>query len=633
MSLLYLKHHHLHLKIFCLVFTFLFVFHTTIRADISDTGIAPNETAQTNPKLRNVSLTGSVGDHIPPTAPILISPADNSFVTTTTPTFIWKPSTDDVAIAKYQLFLDGNLLFDNIPTGSTTTADYTLVVEDGEMKLTPFAPLSQGIHTWFVVAFDTSGNSTPSAIFTFTISTIGPLTIITSIGGQTTNIRSDTPSTVPTSPIILDQNQPLIVGTSQVGATLQLTVVIPNEPNQVFTQTLSTQNFSFQLGVLPTNVVIYLSLVSTDQLGNNSTINNIPILIKPAVIVTPIQVIPVPRVSEIITSIRKLLSSLPVIGPIIKALTPLIISTAPVLVATAAIAQSGVSLLSPLLAFLSRLLQAIGIIPAKRPRGLVYDTKTGLPIAFATVFIISESGSKSVDSVVTDIYGIYQSIQLPPGKYRIEASHADYVFPTSLQPNFATSIYDFYRGETFTITKNNQELTFLIPLDPKEDKTHPASRQIYFYTALFVFRRLINNLFYPMLAFSLLVTLFFPTILNMLILSIYFVILIFKFIESRRAPVIKITVVDKNNHPMVGVFIRCFESKTNRLRAILSTDKSGQGELHLHKDDYTLLATRDGYVIKQESQDYNSVYLHHFISSKVRIVMVPIEDVIQKNEV
>ena len=53
-------------------------------------------------------VTLTIVDNIDPTTPILISPTDNSYVTTGTPTFVWEESTDDRGISKYQWYLKGS---------------------------------------------------------------------------------------------------------------------------------------------------------------------------------------------------------------------------------------------------------------------------------------------------------------------------------------------------------------------------------------------------------------------------------------------------------------------------------------------------------------------------------------------
>jgi len=73
----------------------------------------------------------------------LISPTDSAMLSTTTPTFIWHKSVDTTSgIKKYELWVDSVLNRDNIT----------------DTFATPSAPLSQGTHSWFIVAEDSAGN-------------------------------------------------------------------------------------------------------------------------------------------------------------------------------------------------------------------------------------------------------------------------------------------------------------------------------------------------------------------------------------------------------------------------------------------------------------------------------------------
>ncbi len=82
-------------------------------------------------------------DTTPPTPFSLLSPADSSAVSFPTPEFTWSASQDfESGFSHYQLWIDGKLSVDNI----TTT------------KSAPGSPLSEGIHSWYVLALDAVGN-------------------------------------------------------------------------------------------------------------------------------------------------------------------------------------------------------------------------------------------------------------------------------------------------------------------------------------------------------------------------------------------------------------------------------------------------------------------------------------------
>lgn len=627
------------------------IFTKPVLAGISDTGVdtANGETLTTNPKSRTMNVTASVVDIVPPTIPILVAPSDGSTLTLTKPQFIWKPSTDDSGIAKYQLWVDGSLKYDNIPTGSTTNTDYTLLFEDSELKLTPKTDFSQGSHTWYIKAFDNNANQSQSATWTFSVDTIAPIVVVTNIGSTTQNIRSDNSSTVPISPIRLTDNSPVISGTGENGSSLQMLVVIPGQANQTTTITMSSGNFSFTLPVLPVNAVINISFTSSDSVGNTSVIVNIPILIEPATIIVPLPsptAIEVPRPQEVVQQVTQAVTQattqapveqvrLPIVKQVIKAapetiqaiianqitqtvaeILPIIAVAAPAAVVVATAVQTSFSLVPYILELISRLLQSLGLIPVKRPRGIVFDVKNGKPIAFATVTFIRAKDNQIIDSVVSDVSGIYRSIKLPPDSYRIEVVHGDYTFPTKFNPTFVVNPHDFYRGEIFEIKSANQEELFLIPMDPLYEQTTTSSK-LYIPIALNYVRRLVNNLFYPLAIFSLIMTLLFPTLLNIGIVCLYAILIIRRYLLSKTEPMLKGAITDRTGQPVSNVMIKCIESGSNHVAALLISDDRGEFMAHLVPHQYSLLINKDGFVVDQASKDYSNVFITHPSAEKI----------------
>lgn len=166
----------------------------------------------------------------------------------------------------------------------------------------------------------------------------------------------------------------------------------------------------------------------------------------------------------------------------------------PTLIAFALTAPT-TSIFYPVSQLLSKLLQGLGLIPRRTPHGVVFDTVSGAAIPFVTVLIHRYGEEETLDSVVTDEQGVYRSIKLPPGKYRIEAAHSEYMFPT-VKPRFAlTSQFDFFKGEQFVITDENADQFFLIPMDPKPTQQQHVGNKAHL-TPLII-TRILNKIFYP----------------------------------------------------------------------------------------------------------------------------------------
>jgi hypothetical protein len=111
-------------------------------------------------------------DSVMPTAFTLSAPANNASMSNVLPiTFTWTASSD-TNLAKYEFYLDGYKIQDNIATSTTA---YTVDT-----------PPSMGAHTWYVNAVDAAGNTRSSG--TYTVNVIDGV-------APTTALRSD-PSVV-----------------------------------------------------------------------------------------------------------------------------------------------------------------------------------------------------------------------------------------------------------------------------------------------------------------------------------------------------------------------------------------------------------------------------------------------------
>lgn len=434
-----------------------------------------------------VSLRVPTNDN--PTTPILISPPNNSYVTTSLVTFVWQGSTDSHGIGEYELYLDGSLYFDNIPTSDTDNSEYTLTYNSttNEYTLVIKSPLAEGSHTWKISAVDTLGSGrTDSATWTFIVDTQAPSFIITDIGDAAVTISAQDITTIPSSPVELTNNEPLLQGTGEANSTVILTVTIPGDPTQTFTFTIDAGgSWSQQLGILPRGVVMTLDFVITDLAGNVSVLSGVQFIITQEVIVfppvspspsaspeVPLIAIPITPPREILfnlaqeifellpDTLKTLVASIPPqirnLGPIS---TALVIAAIPLL-ATASIAtQFGVRFSLELLA---RILQALGLVPAGKPRGFVFDSHNhkGIPFALLTITSVPEktlpltadpntlnlATTPLIETVVSDVEGVYKGVELPPGKYQIDVRHQEYRFPTIKPRPAYLTLRDFYKG-------------------------------------------------------------------------------------------------------------------------------------------------------------------------------------------
>lgn len=604
------------------------------------------------------AVTATVVANTPPTTPILISPANNSTITTSLPTFVWERSTSVTGMSHYNLVLDGSNYFSNIPLTATDNANYILTFNNvtNRYSLTVKAPISDGNHTWKIRAVDINNLGTDSATWTFRIDTLAPSFVVTQIGEQATNISAQDVSTIPDDPIELTNNSPLIVATGEANSTVSMTVIIPGDPNQNYVVAIDgSGNWSQQLGILPRDVVMTLNFTITDQAGNVSVLNGVEFIILQEVIVfppaspsptpsptptptpgvtpepspepsptlepePPLIEIPVTPPNEVVNEvIQEIIERLPV--PIQQAIANLprqaeqvVVETvelvAPVssLVATAAVPTvTSLALLSQFgnelsLRLIIRLLQALGLLPKRKPQGLVYNSKTNEPVAFALLTVTSTDSSLEEpihETVVTDVHGVYQGIKLPPGQYKIMVSHQDYTFPSGLTRPAYLSFQDFYLGEVFSVNSVEQDQLFLIPVDPVAERAELTNKNWRSKLRLLLARVRLADLMWPLFTFSLIIAVIFPSFLNWIIVGFYLIIIGRKALQSLKLPRIAGTVIDDQGQPISNAVIRLSDSQTNQLAVLTNTNAKGEFRGFVDKGKYQINVMKPGYIWKR----------------------------------
>lgn len=613
--------------------------------------------AQVATESAQAAITATVPDNGPPTTPILIAPGNNTYVTISQPSFVWEASTDVGGMDHYRLSVDGTTLYDNIPLTDTDNSQYTLTYNSGtgRYSLYPKTALGQGSHTWQIAAFDNTANATLSATWTFTIDTQAPSFVLTQIGTATVSISAQDAGTIPTTPVVLDANEPLLVANGEANSSVQLTLVIPDDPTQNFSTTIASNGtWSQQLGILPRDVVMTLNFVITDVAGNVSVLTGVEFTIPSDVIIIPspspspspaesptasasatpsgapapgssppaspappsepfieIKIIP-PRemLNEFLQEARERLETpfsiltAPALAPVIKvaeesltALAPysaVVVSSALPIVATAAVATQFGGSISPDL--LIKILQALGLIPAGKPQGLVFDSETEEPIPFALLTITGQNEQAgTTQTVVTDDRGVYRGIRLPPDNYQLFVSQQDFHFPTKKARPPYMSYRDFYRGEVFPVSKQTQEQLFLIPMDPLNEQRRYSWRHGFrlFFTRL---ARWTDTLTAPLFLLSGFLAILFPSIWNWLVFALYGGLLGKKALGWFKSPLVTGVVIDQTGQPIERAMIRLGALVNNELTELTLTNTQGEFTLYGPPQRYQLAITKPGFV-------------------------------------
>jgi hypothetical protein len=263
-------------------------------------------TAYENPQSGTTTVTATVAGE--PDAPTLISPTNNSVINSTTPSFIFSPSLGSILINHYDLYIDGAK--NTSPIGQSLT---TIVTQAQ-------AALSEGTHTWYIMAVANSGRTRNSATWTFTIDTTAPFILVDGVAGQETNLSSLDPAPWQDTVVFTtNQRYPVITGQGEAGATLTITFSKDSTSDTVSMTIGADRRFS-----LKPNTALRLGrysvlVASTDPAGNTTSLPPFYLDIIPGV--TPITIAlpsPLPDLSFRIPVIVPLsLAELPTIFPLI----------------------------------------------------------------------------------------------------------------------------------------------------------------------------------------------------------------------------------------------------------------------------------------------------------------------------
>lgn len=591
-----------------------------IAQEDNSVGIRSDETLA-QPKERVVRVTASVNDTTSPTVPILISPTNDSHLSTSTPTFVWNGSTDAFEISHYIMTLDGSTVFATIPITATDNAQFTLTYDSltHYYSLTPKSSIADGTHTWKITAVDSYDNTASSVTWTFSIDTQSPVFVITELDGAEQSISAQDTSTVPTDPIELTNNEPILSGTGEAGSTVELTVTLEDGSTTSYSFEISSDGtWEVQLGILPRDQVVYLDFRITDQVGHISVIEDLPLILKTAKIVIPsIPFLPTPDepleiplppplkelIPEIIKDVvppnmGKMMALFPAITATPREvgqfsttsiLVLLLVLTLPtlktIILATRFGSDFGLN-------SLGEIWRVIGLIPGRKPQGIVVYENNQNPVSFAKVIISGKLTDyhRVTTTRLTNKEGIYAPSNLQNGAYQLDVIHPTTLFPTLAKKRSYLNWTQYYQGQEFTVDRQHQEPYLVVPVDEVETKS-TWGKQIQWW----LLTRQMANL--PLLATSILITLFASSYINIgatLFYSGCIVVLRTYFWQHK----IKGETITIERTPLTQVIIMAFNAPANSLLNITQSDQAGHFTTRVRDEKLRLLATDFGFELK-----------------------------------
>lgn len=246
---------------------------------------------------------------------------------------------------------------------------------------------------------------------------------------------------------------------------------------------------------------------------------------------------------------------------------------------------------------ITKILQALGILPKGNSSGVVYDTKTGSVVPFAVLTLISQSGI--IATLITDSKGVYHGVNLAPGVYRMTIKHHEYSFPTKEDRPAIVTVKDFYKGESFSVVSQEEKQFLIVPMDGV-GKGMSISKRL-----LLIFNSVSKLLFVPMLIFSTLVVAANPTPFNIVIAGIYTLIFWYKVLHLFSFATLKGKITDENNNPIPNVIIS-ISNQNNEVTEVTRTNSHGKYRFFSPQDTYQMYVNKEGYISSNEIQSINT---------------------------
>jgi 5-hydroxyisourate hydrolase-like protein (transthyretin family) len=244
----------------------------------------------------------------------------------------------------------------------------------------------------------------------------------------------------------------------------------------------------------------------------------------------------------------------------------------------------------------------------KRKSGRVIEEGTGMPIVGAIVELVvvkmtvdgKIAGQKTVAQTKTDNYGEY-IFSAAPGLYKLEVHKSPYF----ISDNASASREEYEPNQILKIKSYEEGLvapTIILALSQGEmaKKTHSLN-------LLKFFERALSILSYALMLFGTIVATnnaarHYNTI-NLIIVLIYIVLWGFILYNSRRRKVNSPwgEVYDgQNRQPLPLTLVRVMDRDSKKLIRTAVTDKDGKFSATVSKSNYHLIASKPGYVMKDD---------------------------------
>jgi len=214
--------------------------------------------------------------------PVITAPLNNSVTSNPREPMVWqRPNPIPVTpLHHYDVYLDGNIIAYSISDSITSQTYYSYSVyrQNNTFSFYLSSNLSDGYHTWQVVAYNTYGSYASSDTITFYVDATAPFIKLSKVDNQTLNWDTSIPSSIPGNNqrnISVSNANPLLSGTVEPFANMQIILMcpqnIPNCQNQTWQGNYPTGTWQHRFYNLIKGIVYTVYISATDA-GGNSTV-------------------------------------------------------------------------------------------------------------------------------------------------------------------------------------------------------------------------------------------------------------------------------------------------------------------------------------------------------------------------
>ena len=518
----------------------------------------------------DVNFEVNVFDSQPPTAPGNLRATDISWDNVV---LAWDASTDNLGVSGYRLFYAQS----NALIGDTSNTSYP--VKNLTEKTT---------YSFYVKAYDANGNLSPSS---------NVLDITTEAKPSTTLVMTNAPLEVKAGfDFPLDIHVMPLDETGSVAEEYLGKVYFISSDSQPYLKWGAINPYaftpadggshSFQGSGFQFNTTGKQILTVTDGNSQSSATINV---VAPTIL---------EQIGQILEKIREKIPEF--LKKITENLNSALVTTATALVLIPIAINTTLNLISlfpNIVYLLMQFFQLIGVRRRRQPWGVIFDSQTGQPIAFAVTRIYGKQYNRLLETAISDSRGRYGFLT-KQGIFFLTIQKAGYKFPSRLK----TSPYyeDLYLGGDFQTSEKT--VSFNIPMDPEV-----ILRKFSAWVALVKVNRLFSKIRLPIIVAGSVIALFsfIATLDKLYLLSLFFYFLL-TLLELLRSKKIRNygLIQDPFGQSLETAIIRIYDQKTGRLISTDVTDAEGRYHFLISPGNYYLTAIKPGF------QGYRSKTFH-----------------------